>query len=61
MGGYTPQARHGLIALLAARRVKAEKARRALAAKARTPEERALMSVDPSKGGLEGEYGHVLH
>lgn len=31
------------------------------AAKARTPEERALMSVDPSKGGLEGEYGHVLH
>ncbi|MBN8528340.1 hypothetical protein [Brevundimonas sp.] len=40
MGGYTPQARHGLIALLAARRVKAEKARRALAAKARTPEER---------------------
>lgn len=40
MGGYTPQARHGLIALLASRRVKAEKARRALAAKARTPEER---------------------
>lgn len=29
--------------------------------KARTPEERALMSVDPAKGGLEGGYGHVLH
>ena len=39
MGGYTPQARHGLIALLVARRVKAEKARRELAAKAKTPEE----------------------
>lgn len=39
MGGYTPQARHGLIALLAARRIKAEKARRELAAKAKTPDE----------------------
>jgi len=28
---------------------------------ARTPEERALLSVDPAKGGLEGGYGHVLH
>ncbi len=27
----------------------------------RSAEERALMSVDPSKGGLEGGYGHVLH
>jgi len=31
------------------------------ALKPRSPEERALMSVDPSKGGLEGGYGHVLH
>jgi pilus assembly protein CpaC len=31
------------------------------ALKTKTPEERALMSVDPSKGGLEGGYGHVLH
>lgn len=39
MGGYTPQARSGLIALLVARRVKAEKARRALAAQAKTADE----------------------
>lgn len=39
MGGYTPQTRHGLIALIAVRRIKAEKARRELAAKAKTPEE----------------------
>ena len=25
-----------------------------------TPEQRALMAVDPTKGGLEGGYGHVL-
>jgi len=25
-----------------------------------TPEQRALMAVDPAKGGLEGRYGHVL-
>jgi pilus assembly protein CpaC len=31
------------------------------ALKPRTPEERALLSVDPSKAGLEGGYGHVLH
>lgn len=39
MGGYTPQTRHGLIALIAVRRIKAEKARRELAAKAITSEE----------------------
>lgn len=27
---------------------------------ARTPEERALMSVDPARSGLEGRYGHTL-
>ena len=41
MGGYSPQARSGLIALLVARRVKAEKARRALEANARTAKEAA--------------------
>jgi len=25
------------------------------------PEDRALMSADPSKGGLDGSYGHVLY
>ena len=25
-----------------------------------TPEQRALMAIDPTKGGLEGRYGHVL-
>jgi pilus assembly protein CpaC len=25
------------------------------------PEDRALMSVDPGKGGLDGAYGHVLY
>ncbi len=25
------------------------------------PEDRALMSVDPSKGGVDGAYGHVLY
>ena len=24
-------------------------------------EDRALMGLDPTKGGLEGGYGHVLH
>lgn len=26
-----------------------------------TKEDRALMAVDPAKGGLEGGYGHILH
>ena len=26
-----------------------------------SPEDRALMSVDPSKGGVDGPYGHVLY
>jgi hypothetical protein len=39
MAGYSPQARHGLIALLVSRRVKAERARRARLAEARTAEE----------------------
>ncbi len=26
-----------------------------------SPEDRALMSVDPAKGGLEGGYGHLLY
>jgi pilus assembly protein CpaC len=25
------------------------------------PEDRALMSADPAKGGLDGSYGHVLY
>ena len=25
------------------------------------PEDRALMSLDPSKGGVDGPYGHVLY
>jgi len=25
------------------------------------PEDRALMSLDPSKGGVDGQYGHVLY
>ena len=25
------------------------------------PEDRALMSADPGKGGLDGAYGHVLY
>jgi pilus assembly protein CpaC len=25
------------------------------------PEDRALMSQDPAKGGVEGPYGHVLY
>ncbi len=39
MGGYTPGSREGLIALLAMRRIKAEKLRREKLAKATTPEE----------------------
>jgi pilus assembly protein CpaC len=30
-------------------------------AKDLSPEDRALMSIDPSKGGLDGPYGHVLY
>jgi pilus assembly protein CpaC len=26
-----------------------------------SPEDRALMSIDPAKGGVDGEYGHVLY
>jgi pilus assembly protein CpaC len=26
-----------------------------------SPEDRALLSIDPSKGGVEGPYGHVLY
>lgn len=39
MGGYAPKSRAGLIALIAMRRVQAEKIRRDKLAKARTPEE----------------------
>lgn len=30
-------------------------------AKDLSPEDRALMSIDPSKGGVDGPYGHVLY
>jgi len=39
MGGYSPKARAGLIALIASRRIVAEKARREKLAKATTPDE----------------------
>lgn len=39
MGGYSPKARAGLIALLASRRIQAEKLRRQKLAEAKTPEE----------------------
>ena len=39
MGGYTPGSREGLIALMAMRRIKAEKLRREKLAEATTPEE----------------------
>lgn len=56
MGGYTPQARHGLIALLAVRRIKAEKARRALAAKAKTPAEAEAAAVAETKTKRSGWF-----
>ena len=37
MGGYAPRTRQGLIALIAMRRIKAEKMRRAKLAEARAP------------------------
>jgi pilus assembly protein CpaC len=30
-------------------------------AKDLSAEDRALMSIDPSKGGVDGSYGHVLY
>lgn len=39
MGGYAPHTRQGLIALIAMRRIKAEKMRRAKLAAARNPAE----------------------
>jgi hypothetical protein len=39
MGGYAPKTRAGLIALIAMRRVQAEKIRREKLAKAKTPQE----------------------
>lgn len=56
MGGYTPQARHGLIALLAVRRIKAERARRALAAKAKTPDEAEAAAVAEKKTQHSGWF-----
>lgn len=56
MGGYTPQARHGLIALLAVRRIKAEKARRELAARAKKPEEAEAAAVAEKKTKRSGWF-----
>lgn len=56
MGGYTPQARHGLIALLVARRVKAEKARRALAAQAKTADEAKAAALAEKKTKRSGWF-----
>jgi len=39
MGGYSPKSREGLIALIAMRRIKAEKLRREKLAAAKSPEE----------------------
>ena len=56
MGGYTPEARHGLIALLVARRVKAEKARRALAAHAKSADEAKAAAVAETKSKRSGWF-----
>ena len=39
MGGYSPKSREGLIALIAMRRIKAEKLRREKMAEAKNPDE----------------------
>lgn len=47
MGGYSPKARAGLIALLASRRIMAEKVRREKLAQATTPDE--VKALDEAK------------
>ncbi len=47
MGGYTPGSREGLIALMAMRRIKAEKLRREKLAEAKTPE--AVKALEEAK------------
>jgi hypothetical protein len=58
MGGYSadPRTRLGLIALLAARRVKAEKIRRQRAAAAKTPDELTAAEVADRKTKRSGWF-----
>ena len=56
MAGFSPQARHGLIALLAARRIKAEKLRRQKAAQADTPQEAQAAAEAKAKTKRSGWF-----
>ena len=56
MAGFSPQARHGLIALLAARRIKAEKLRRQKAAQADTPQEAQAAAETKTKTKRSGWF-----
>ena len=56
MGGYSPKARAGLIALLASRRIMAEKARREKLAKATTPDEVKVLEESKKKERRSGWF-----
>lgn len=56
MGGYSPTSRAGLIALIAARRIKAEKLRRLKAAEDRSPQARKALAEDRKKERQSGWF-----
>ena len=56
MGGYTPGSREGLIALMAMRRIKAEKLRREKLAEATTPEQLKALEEATKKARRSGWF-----
>jgi len=56
MGGYSPTSRVGLIALIAARRIKAEKLRRIKALEDKSPEVQKAMEMDRKKERQSGWF-----
>ena len=56
MGGYAPHTRQGLIALIAMRRIKAEKMRRAKLAAANTPADAEAMTEADRKQKKTGWF-----
>jgi hypothetical protein len=56
VGGYSPKSRAGLIALIAARRIKAEKLRREKLAKAATTDQARTLEEDAKKERRSGWF-----
>lgn len=56
MAGYSPHSREGLIALIAMRRIKAEKLRREKLAEAKTPDEAKALAAAKKKERRSGWF-----